>query len=116
MAEILSGFTWMPCSEMMYPRSFLGGGGGCEGAFVRVLHNFELPEVVECFLHVGDEAAAPFSFDDDVINIDFQVAPYLPLEAELHTPLIGGPCILHSERHFHLADIAEGGIYQQGRT
>jgi hypothetical protein len=48
-------------------------------------------------------------FDDDIVNIDFQVAPYLPLEAELNTPLISGPCILQSEWHFHVAETTEWG-------
>jgi hypothetical protein len=30
-----------------------------------------MPEVVEGFFQVSDEAAAPSRFDDDVINVDF---------------------------------------------
>jgi hypothetical protein len=33
-------------------------------------------------------------FHDDVVDIDLQVVPYLPLEVELHTPLICGPWVL----------------------
>jgi hypothetical protein len=50
-----------------------------------------LTEVVEGFFLVGDEVVAPSRIDDDVINVDFYVATYLPLEAELHTLLIRGP-------------------------
>jgi hypothetical protein len=33
----------------------------------------------------------------------------MPLEAELHTLLIGGPCIIQSEQLFHIVEIAKGG-------
>jgi hypothetical protein len=49
---------------------------------------------VEGFLQVDNEAAALLGCHNDVISIDLQVAPYLPLEAELHTPLICGPYVL----------------------
>jgi hypothetical protein len=49
---------------------------------------------VEGFLQVDDEAAALLGCHNDVISIDLQVAPYLPLEAELHTLLICGPYVL----------------------
>jgi hypothetical protein len=68
----------------------------------------ELPKVVEGLFEVGDEAIAPLRFDDDIVNVDFAVVPYLPLEAELHTSLISGPHILQSEQHFHVAEIVEG--------
>jgi hypothetical protein len=48
-------------------------------------------------------------FHNDVDDIDLQVAPYLPLEAELHAPLICSPSVHYSERHFHVAKIAKGG-------
>jgi hypothetical protein len=82
--------------------------GDPEGAFFCVQLNVEPPEVVEGFFQVGDEAIAPLRFDDDVINIDFEVVPYLPLEAELHRPLISAPCILYPERHLHVVEIVEG--------
>jgi hypothetical protein len=75
-----------------------------KGALLRVQFNVELSEVVEGFFQVGDEGAALSRLHNDVINIDLQVAPYLPLEAELHTPLVCGPCVLQSERHFHVAE------------
>jgi hypothetical protein len=51
---------------------------------------------------------------DDVVNIDFQVAPDLPFEAEVHTTLVCGPYVLQSERHFHIAKTAEGGDERGG--
>jgi hypothetical protein len=56
--------------------------GDPEGAFFWVQLNVEPPEVVDGFFQVSDEAVAPSRFDYNVINIDFLVAPYLPLEAE----------------------------------
>jgi hypothetical protein len=53
--------------------------------------------VVEGFFQVSDEAVALLRFHDDAIDVNLQVASYLPLEAELHTPLICGPYVLQSE-------------------
>jgi hypothetical protein len=68
--------------------------GEPEGAFFWVQLNVEPPEAVDGFFQVSDEAIAPSRFDYDVINIDFLVAPYLPVEAEWH---------------FHVAETTEGG-------
>jgi hypothetical protein len=59
-----------------------------KSAFLWVQLNVELFEDVEGFFQVNDEVAAPSRYDDYVINIDLQVVTYLPLEEELHTPLI----------------------------
>jgi hypothetical protein len=40
------------------------------------------------------------------MDIDLEVVPFLPFEAELHTPLVCRPHILQSERYFHIAKIA----------
>jgi hypothetical protein len=45
---------------------------------------------------------------DNIIEVDLQVAPYLPFEAELLTPLVCGHCVLQSERHFQIAKIVKG--------
>jgi hypothetical protein len=68
--------------------------GNPKGALLCVQLNVEPPEVVEGFFWVSDEAAALLRFHDDVVDIDLQVVPYLPLEVELHTPLICGPWVL----------------------
>jgi hypothetical protein len=51
-------------------------------------------EFIEGFFQVGDDTAALSGLHDDVIDIDLQVVPYFPFETELHTPLVGGPCVL----------------------
>jgi hypothetical protein len=71
--------------------------GDPEGALFRVQLDIELPEVVEGFFQVSDEAIALLRFHDDAVDIDFQGVPYLLLEAELHTPLICDPCVLQSK-------------------
>jgi hypothetical protein len=68
--------------------------GDPEGALIRVQLDVEAPEAVEGFFQVGDETTALLGLHDDVINVDLQVAPHLPFEAELHTPLVCGPCIV----------------------
>jgi hypothetical protein len=74
--------------------------GDSESVFLWVQLNVELPEVVEGFLQVSDEVVALSRFHDDIVDIDLQVAPYLSLEVELHIPLVCGPCVLQSKRHF----------------
>jgi hypothetical protein len=83
--------------------------GDFEATFLRVQLNVESPKVVEGFFQVGDEATTLLRLHDDVVDINLQVAPYLPFEAELHTPLVSGPCVLPFERYFHIAEIVEGG-------
>jgi hypothetical protein len=68
--------------------------GDPEGALFWVQLDVEAPEAVEGFFQVGDGIGALSGLHDDVIDIDLQVAPYLPFEAELHTLLVCGP--LHS--------------------
>jgi hypothetical protein len=53
-------------------------------------------------------------FYDDIVDIDLQVTPHLPLEVELHTPLICGPFVLQSERQFYIAKTALGGDERGG--
>jgi hypothetical protein len=64
---------------------------------------------VECLFKVGNEGTPLSRFYDDVINIDLQVAPYLPFEIELHTSLVCSPHVLQSEQHFYVAETAERG-------
>jgi hypothetical protein len=44
--------------------------GDLEGALLWVQLNVEPPEVVECFLEVGDETSALSGLYDDVVDID----------------------------------------------
>jgi hypothetical protein len=43
---------------------------------------------------VSNEVVTLSGFHDDVVDIDLQVAPYLPIKTELDTPLVSGPCVL----------------------
>jgi hypothetical protein len=38
----------------------------------------------------------------NVVNVDLQIMPDLFLKTGLHTPLVGGPCILQNEWHFYV--------------
>jgi hypothetical protein len=66
-----------------------------------------MPEIVEGFLRVEDEATALLGLYNDVVNVDLQIMPDLFLKTGLHTPLVGGPCILQNERHFYVAKAPE---------
>jgi hypothetical protein len=112
MTEILLVFALIPCSVMMYARSLPWGGS--EGACLQVQLDVELPKVVKGFLQVGDEATTLLRPHDDVVDIDLQVAPYLPFEVEMHTPPVCGPCILQCERHIHITKTTEGGDERGG--
>jgi hypothetical protein len=54
-------------------------------------------------------------FYDNVINIGLQVAPYLPFEAELHTPLLCGHRVLQFKWHFYVVKTTKGGDECGGR-
>jgi hypothetical protein len=73
-----------------------------------------MPEVGKGFLQVEDEAAALPGLHDNVIDVDLQIAPDLPLKAGLHTPLVGGPRVLQPERHFYIAKAPEGSNERGG--
>jgi hypothetical protein len=69
--------------------------GDPKGALFRVQLNAEAPVVSKGFFQVDDEIAALSCLHDDIINIDLQVAPDLPFETRLHTPLVGGPAFFN---------------------
>jgi hypothetical protein len=92
MVEILSRFASMPHSVMMYPRSF--PPGDTKDAFFWVQLNVELPEVIEGFFQIRDEAATLSGFYHDVVNVHLEVTHYLLFETKLHAPLICSPCLL----------------------
>jgi hypothetical protein len=68
--------------------------GDPEGALFSVQLDVEVHEFIEGFFQVGDDTNALSGLHDDVIDIDLQVVPYFLFETELHTPLVGGPCVL----------------------
>jgi hypothetical protein len=92
MVEILSGFASMPCLVMMYPWSLPQGTPKVH--FFRVQLDVEAPEDFEGFFQVSYEGATLSGFHEDVIDVDIQIAPYLPFETEMHTSLVAGPCVL----------------------
>jgi hypothetical protein len=65
-----------------------------EGAPFWVQLDVEEPEVFQGFFQVSNKVVALSGFHNDVVDIDLQVVTFLPFETELHTPLVGGPCIL----------------------
>jgi hypothetical protein len=72
-----------------------------EGALLRVELNAVAVEVSESFSQVVEQAVCFRSFDDDIIDVDFDVATNLFLQARLHAPLIGGSRVLEAEGHRH---------------
>jgi hypothetical protein len=89
--------------------------GDSESVFFWVQLNIEPREVVERLLQVIDEATAFLGFNQDVVDVNLKVGPYLLFEAKLHTPLICSPRVLQSEQHFHIAKIAERSDERGGR-
>jgi hypothetical protein len=69
--------------------------GDPKGALFRVQLDVEALEVSEGFFQVSDETTALPGLHDDVVDVDLQVVPDLPLERGLHTPLLGGPHVLN---------------------
>ena len=59
--------------------------------------------VGEGFFKVGDKVVGGFSLDDHVVDVGFDVAADLLVEAHLDSPLIGCPCVLESEGHSGVA-------------
>jgi hypothetical protein len=68
--------------------------GALKGALFCVQLDVEASDVSEGFFQIGNEAATLPGLDDDVVNVDLQVAPDLPFKTGLHTLLVGGPRIL----------------------
>jgi hypothetical protein len=68
--------------------------GDLKGALFYVQLDVEASDVSEDFFQIGNETAALPGLDDDVVNVDLQVAPNLPFKIGLHTPLVGGPHVL----------------------
>jgi hypothetical protein len=65
-----------------------------EGALLQVELDAVSVEVGESFSQIIKQTIWLCRLDDDVVNVDLDVAADLFLQARLHTPLIGGSCVL----------------------
>ena len=65
-------------------------------------------QVGECFLEVGDKIVGGLRLDDHIIDVSFNVAADLLIEAHLDGPLIGRLGVLESEGHGGVAVCVEG--------
>jgi hypothetical protein len=65
-----------------------------EGTFLQVELDAVLIEVGKGFPQIVEQVICLCGLDDDIIDIDLNVATDLLLQACLHTPLIGGSCVL----------------------
>jgi hypothetical protein len=65
-----------------------------EGTFLWVELDAVSIEVGERFLQIIEQVICRRGLDDDIIDIDLNIATDLLLQACLHTPLIGGSCVL----------------------
>jgi hypothetical protein len=78
-------------------------GGYPERAFLRVELDAISIEVGEGFSKVIEQAICFCGLDDNVVDIDLNIAANLFLQARLHAPLIGGSGVLEPEGHHHVA-------------
>ena len=65
-------------------------------------------QVGKCFFEVSDKIIGGLGLDDHIINVSFDVAADLLIEAHLSGPLIGRPSVLESEEHGGVAVCTEG--------
>ena len=72
----------------------------------------QLPSVLfqvgERFFEVSDKIFGDLGLDDHIVNVSFDVAADLLIEAHLDGPLIGRPGVLESEGHGGVAVCTEG--------
>jgi hypothetical protein len=80
-----------------------------EDAFLGVQLDLESSEVGECFFQVGDEVIGFLRLYNDVVDVDFYVAPDLVGEAPEHAPLVCGSGVLQTIWHGDIAERPEGG-------
>jgi hypothetical protein len=73
-----------------------------EGTLLRVEIDAVVVEVGKGFSQIFKQTVCLRELDDDVVNIDLDVAADLLLQARLHTPLIGGSGVLEPEGHRHV--------------
>jgi hypothetical protein len=74
-----------------------------EGALLRVELDAVAVEVSKSFPQVVEQAVYFRGFDDDIVDVDLDVAADLFFQARLHAPLIGGSGVLEPEGHRHVA-------------
>jgi hypothetical protein len=78
-------------------------GGYPKGALLRVKLDAISVEVGKGFSKVIEQAVCLCGLDDNVVDIDLDIAANLFLQARLHAPLIGGSGVLQPEGHRHVA-------------
>jgi hypothetical protein len=78
-------------------------GGYPEGALLWVKLDVVSVEVGKGFSKVIEQAICLRGLDDDVVDIDLNIAANLFFQACLHAPLIGGSGVLEPEGHRHVA-------------
>ena len=62
-----------------------------------------LVRVGEGFFKVGDKIVGGFGLDNHVVDVGFDIAADLLVEAHMDSPLIGRPSVLESEGHSGVA-------------
>jgi hypothetical protein len=77
--------------------------GYSEGAFLWIELDAVSIEVGEGFPQIVEQAICLRGPDDNVVDVDLNVATDLLLQARLHAPLIGGSCVLQPEGHRRVA-------------
>jgi hypothetical protein len=68
--------------------------GYFEGAFLLIELDAVPIKIGEGFPQIVEQAICHCVLDDDVVDVDLDVATDLLLQARLHAPLIGGSCVL----------------------
>src|SRR3954452_21429646 len=71
--------------------------GYSEEAFLRVQLDLISLEVVEGFSQIVDVRGAFAGFDDNIIDVDFNVFADLLAEASLYAPLVGGSSVFQAK-------------------
>jgi hypothetical protein len=74
-----------------------------ERAFLWVELDAVAVEVGEGFTQIVRQVICFRCLDDDIVNVDLNIATDLFLQACLHAPLIGGSGVLEPEGHCHVA-------------
>jgi hypothetical protein len=77
--------------------------GHPEGTLLQVELDAIAVEVGKGFSQIFEQTVSLRGFYNDVVDVDFDIAADLLLQACLHTPLIGGSGILEPEGHRHVA-------------
>jgi hypothetical protein len=68
--------------------------GYSEGAFLQVELDVVSIEIGKGFPQIVEQAICLRGLNDDVVDVDLDIATDLLLQACLHAPLIGGSCVL----------------------